>query len=166
MPVHITEEYKHIADFLEKHPVGVLATSDASGKPSAATVYYKADDQLNIYFITKDGTAKHRNLQANSQASFVVYEAKTQTTVQANGTVELIEDAGRFQDIFASILQSSVATSGTAVPPIAKLTAGSYVAYRLRPKMVRMAVYIRPDEGNFERIFEVVVGSENDSLEY
>jgi hypothetical protein len=46
-------------------------------------------------------------------------------------------------------------TSEAGVPPISKLHAGDYVAYRISPKQIRMAMFIRPDPGGYE-LFETI----------
>jgi hypothetical protein len=46
------------------------------------------------------------------------------------------------------------------MPAIEKLEAGKYVAFVIQPVQVRMAVYARPDPGEYTELFETVEGSE------
>lgn len=154
MPVHVSESQEHILDFLKQNAVAVLATVDNHKHPHAAAIYYVVDDDLCFFFITKRETAKNQNLQKNHQAALVIYEASSQTTVQANGSVNEETDATKAQDIFKKVLKLSLATSETGVPPISKLQAGAYIAYKFKPESVRMASFVRPDGGTAEKIFE------------
>jgi len=156
MPVHLTEERERILDFLKKHEIGVLATVDPNGEPSAATIYFTVDDNLNISFLTKTGTKKHDNLKRHNHAMLVVSEAQTQTTVQIKGIATEVTDAAEADKVFRAILRVAMATSDAGMLPISKLQAGGYVVYQIKPKEIRMAVYIRPDPGDYSTIFETV----------
>lgn len=154
MSIEISESKEHILDFLKQNTTAVLATASKDGEPHAATIYYMIDDDLNFYFITKRDTTKSQNLKSGGRAALAIYEEGTQTTVQAVGKVEEEMDVTKTQKVFSNILKISMATSESGTPPISKLQAGPYVAYRLTPDSVRMASFIRPDSGSYERIFE------------
>ena len=156
MPLAITEESAEAIKFLQKHHIGVLATADTSGSPHAATIYFAADKDLNIYFITKKGTTKQRNLSTNPVASLAVYEADTQSTVQIKGDVSLVQP-DTFQAVFAKILAISAETSESAVPPFSRLEGNEYEGYCLKPKVIRLAVYTRPEHDTFDKLFDVIV---------
>jgi hypothetical protein len=47
-------------------------------------------------------------------------------------------------------------TSEAGIPPIVKLSAGDFSAFKLRPVQARMAVYNRPDPGSYDEVFEVL----------
>jgi general stress protein 26 len=156
MPVQLSEKRERILDFLKNHEIGVLATVDPNGNPSAATIYFTVDDALNISFLTKTGTKKHDNLTRHAHAVLVVYEASSQTTAQVQGIALEVTNEKEAQQIFADILKVSMQTSEGGVPPISKLQAGEYVTYRISPKEIRMAVYIRPDSGHYNSLFETI----------
>lgn len=156
MSLAITDESAEVIKFLSKHHIGVLATADKNGMPHAATVYFAVDKDLNIYFITKTGTTKHRNLSSNPVASLAVYEADSQSTVQIRGTVEIV-DADTFQSVFAKILHVTAETSESVVPPFSRLEGYGYEGYRLKPSSMRLAVYTRPEHNTFDKLFDVVV---------
>lgn len=108
MSIDTSESRSRIVDFLNQQGVGVLATADSSGKPHAATVYVTSDEPLNLYFVTKRDTQKCRNLQANPRAAIAVYNAATQTTLQAEGTVVEVTDAQQQEWIFKDIWSLSL----------------------------------------------------------
>jgi general stress protein 26 len=156
MSIEISDSRSKIVDFLTKNHLGVLATASLSGKPHAVAVYYVIDSDLNFFFITKENTEKHKNLQQNPNASLAVYDAKTQTTLQVDGQVTLDEDPQSFMNVFTQILRISMDMSEGAVPPISKLKAGEHHLYRLSPKNMRLAEYTKPEHGNLGDLFEIV----------
>lgn len=156
MPVTISKERANISEFIKNHPAGVLATANTGGSPHAACVYFVTDDELNIYFVTKEETTKHKNLQQNPLASLAIYDERAQATLQANGKAEVIKDIELFTELFNRILDISVEGSGVSRPPVSKLFAGNYFMYKLTPHSLRLAEYTKPDIGDFENLFQVV----------
>lgn len=160
MPVTIHKKHENAHDFLKHHPVGVLATVDPNGEPHAAAIYFTIDSDSTISFLTKSGTKKADNLEHNNHAELVVYEAETQTTVQATGMATKIEDSAEMNAIFTKILNASLEASDTSLLPISKLREGEYVVYTLRPKQIRMAVFSRPKSGEYDDLFKTIVPEE------
>lgn len=155
MPIDVNESRQHITQFLSQHTVGVLATADATGKPHAATVYVAHDQQLNLYFITKRETQKSWDLTANPWGAIAIYDADTQTTVQARGAVSEVQDTTQTEWVFTEIWRIAQRTSSN-IPPTVRMSAGGYVVYRLSAPTLRMATFNRPDPAQYETIFEVV----------
>lgn len=147
----ISEESKsRILDFMEHHPVGVLATVAPSGDPDATTIYYATQDDFVITFITKHDTKKTDNINHNNHVILVAHEAASQTVLQVRGIAEEITDVNEANEAFRATLRASLRTSESGVPPVSKLHMGEYVAFRIRPKEIRMAVFVRPDTGGYE----------------
>jgi general stress protein 26 len=151
-----SESRKHLAEFLDKNQVGVLASTSRAGKPHAATIYFTHDQQLNIYFVTKKNTQKSRNLQENHQAAIAIYDASAQMTVQAEGLVMEVTDAKQTEWIFNDIWHIASRTSPNSAPPPSRLSAGAYVVYRLAAPSLRMATFVRQDPLDYDTIFEVI----------
>lgn len=156
MPIDIIESRKHITEFLNSHKVGVLATVDSAGKPHAATIYLTYDLQLNFYFVTKKETQKNRNLKDTGRAAIAVYDADSQTTVQAEGTISEVVDTQLAEGIITEIWSVALQTSQSHIPPTSKLAAGGYIVYRLTASSLRMATFNRPDSADYDSIFETV----------
>lgn len=154
MPVSVKHNQNDAFQFLKKHKVGVLATVDPNGEPHAAAIYFNVEDGKSITFMTKTGTKKADNLRHNNHAVLVVYEASSQTTVQLTGTTEEVSDLHEANAIFGQVMNTSTEESNTPVPPISRLQEGDYVAYRLNPAETRMAVFNKPDFGNFQDLFQ------------
>jgi len=155
MPVKIFEDKNQITKFIHQHPVGVVATADSSGTVHAATVYFVADDQLNIYFVTKEQTQKAKNLQQNPSVALALYDAENQTTLQVQGTASILKNIGEFMGIYNQILDASTQTSSSERSPVSKLNAGDYLMYCIKPRSLRLAEYTNPDHGDFDIFREV-----------
>lgn len=146
---------EHLTDFLNKHSVGVLATCTPNGKPHAATVYLTYDRQFNIYFLTKKDTQKSRNLQSNNQAAIAIYDAASQTTVQAEGAVIEVTDPDQVAWVMNDIWRIALSISPTSAPPQARLVAGGYIAYKLITPSLRMATFVQQNPEDYDGIFEI-----------
>ena len=150
-----SESNRRIFDFLSKHQAGVLAAVDDHCEPHATVIYFSVHADFDITFTTKIGTKKHDVLDKNNHVMLVVFDQSAQATVQVIGRAEEITDETEFNRAFLSTAMTSLKTSQGGVPPIAKIHAGSYVAYRIIPDEIRMAMYIRPPSGN-AGIFETI----------
>lgn len=129
------------------HYSGVLSTSGADGQPHGAVVYYLPESDLSLYFVTKEETQKYKNIQQNKHVAFVVYDEKTQATLQIHGTVEVINDMEKKRETIHNMTNSSIALSGTLLPPAYKQQAGDYVVLRLIPRAIDLAVYSQSGSG-------------------
>lgn len=149
------ESSQRIYEFLKTHPVGVLATVDPNNDPHAVAIYYSVDEGFNLSFTTKHDTKKHDNLKHNAHVMLVAHEESSQTTVQVTGVAEEVTDSSEANEIFKETVKAAMQTSDSGVPPISKLYAGSYEAWRIKPRQIRMAVFIRPDPGGYD-IYETM----------
>lgn len=156
MSVKIEQSRDKINDFLKGSRVGVLATADKKATPHAAAIYFVVDEELNFFFVTKEKTIKHKNLQENPHVSLAVYDAKVQTTLRVEGKAAVIENVNQFMELFNKLLKVSLDTGDSPRPPVSKLFAGDYYMYKLEPKQVRLAEYMKPDRGDFSDLFEVI----------
>jgi len=165
MTIAIGESRQHLVEFLEHNKVGVLATTSKQGKPHAATVYITFDQDLNLYFVTRKETRKSRNLQSNNQIAIAIYNAASQTTLQAEGTAIEVSDPGKMQWVFNDIWRIATQTSPTNQPPQAQLMgAGDYVVYKLAAPSLRLATYAQQGSAHSGEIFSVVPTQEETHL--
>jgi general stress protein 26 len=142
-------------DFLRANPVGVLATVDPQGDPYAAVIYYSVNKDFDVTFTTKRNTKKNDDIQHNDHVQLTVYEAASQTMAQLTGIAKEITDALEAQEAFRATVQASLRTSLAGLPPVSKLQAGYYIAYKIHPKQLRMAVFSRPTS-ELDEIFQTV----------
>ena len=149
------ESPRRILDFLQAHPTGVLATTDFFNKPHAAVIYHHVSSSYEITFVTKSDTKKYENMLKNNNVMLVAYDSFTQTTAQITGTVQEIKDAKQVQKALAHMLKVAEQTSQEGDPPVSKLYAGRYTAFRLHPEIIHMAVFLRPGPSGYD-LFETI----------
>jgi general stress protein 26 len=145
---------ERILEFLNNHPTAVLATVGPDCNPHASVIYYAVDAALTVRFITKNRTEKSDNLHLHNRLSMVVYDDITQTIVTMAGAAAEVTDQEDISKVFRCTLRASLHTGANAVPPIAKLNAGEYVAYQFKPDFVHMIAYNEPLTGSGRRMFE------------
>lgn len=151
-----SDKKQRIHDFLFATSVGVLSSVNPEGDPHGAVIYFSINEQSVITFLTKSGTRKYDNLKHHDHAMLTVFDAKSQTTVQITGRATEITDNYDINEIAEKTLTASIKTSDGGMPPIMKLKAGEYVAFKIEPVQIRMAVYARSDPGDYAELFETV----------
>lgn len=144
-----------ISLFIADHYSGVLGTSSVHNQPHGTVVYYLPETDLSLYFVTKEHTQKYKNIQENNQVSFVIYDEASQTTLQIHGEVHIVDELEKKRETLHNMTNSSIALSGTLLPPAYKLDAGDYVVLQLIPRSIDLAIYSRSDSG--DDIYESLV---------
>lgn len=137
--------------FLRSHKAGVLATVSAEGRPHASAVYYVADENFNIYFLTLLNTRKITAMQANPYVAFTVGTQHAPQTIQIEGVaVELSHE----EDVLAHIpeLVKTLTSDSTYYAPITRLDQSDVVVMKIRAEWIRWADYTSPQSGG-ENIF-------------
>lgn len=142
--------------FLKQNAAGVLSTVDPDGNPHGVVIYYVVDDEFVISFLTRAGTKKYDNLKHHNHVMFTVFDAKSQTTVQVTGRAEEITNNYDINGVAGKVLGASLKTNKIGLMPINKLEVGPYVAFTIQPVQIRMAVYARPDPGDYTNMVESI----------
>ncbi|MEO7363982.1 MAG: pyridoxamine 5'-phosphate oxidase family protein, partial [Candidatus Saccharimonadales bacterium] len=145
-----------IYDFLFESSIGVLSSTDPNGDPHGAVIYFTITKDFEVAILTKSGTRKYDNLMRNSHVMLTVFDSKTQSTAQLTGIAHEVKNGFDMNAIAARIQGTSLKTSETGLAPLSKLEAGSFVAFRIEPVQVRMAVYASSGAGNHAQLFETV----------
>ena len=153
------ESREQILEFLQSHASGVLVTADTAANPYGAVVFYTVNDDFSIQFATKTETQKFKNIEQNGQVAFVCYDETTQTSLQLSGTAEIIQDPAEEEKAIHNMHQLSETTSTSNLPPAEKLYAGAYRAVRIVPRVIKLAVFVRPDAESNEDLYEVLTFS-------
>lgn len=151
-----SDREQRIFDFLFNTSVGVLSSTDPDGNPHGAVIYYSINRNFEVAFLTKSNTKKYDNIVRNKHVMLTVFDPLTQTTVQVTGIAKEIKDGSAVKGTAVRVLGTSLKSSNAGLMPISKLEAGSFTAFRINPVQVRMAVYARPDHGNYNELFETI----------
>ena len=155
-PVDLSDRRRRMYDFLHEHPVGVVSTTDPDGNPHGAVIYFTVDKNFIIRFMTKKQTRKYDNLIHNNRMMLTVFEPLTQSTIQFEGTAIEREGQNATNEVATSLFDTPLATSDSGLPPLAKLQAGAFTTFRVIPILIRMAIYARPETGDYNELFESI----------
>ncbi len=149
-----SETANNIFEELSARHVATLGTIEHDGTPHLSVVYYDVSNQFEITFATKKKTLKHKNIQKNNNIKLLVFDEHTQLTVQVSGKTEVIKNDKQKLSVLDKMFELS-SSDDFQEPPISKLYAGDYIAYRVTPKRITMALFMRPQTGSYD-MFEVL----------
>lgn len=153
---HFSDRKQRILAFLRENPTGVLSTVTPDGNPHGVVIYFRVNTDFTVSFLTKTGTRKYDNILHDNHVMLTVFEPHSQATAQVIGVAQKLADSYEINELAATILTISMETSEAGTPPISKLVSGDYAAFRIEPLQIRMAVYDRPDSGEYGQLFESV----------
>jgi nitroimidazol reductase NimA-like FMN-containing flavoprotein (pyridoxamine 5'-phosphate oxidase superfamily) len=136
-----TEHNSHqkVHRFLRQHPVGVLSTVDADGKPWGSAVYYVADAEFNFYFVTRVETFKFENVAARPFAALTIADPVSQVTVQVAGEITKVPVHEYMATLFDKLATIRPTGDYNWTPPISKLHAGNFMPLQLTPTKLQYA---------------------------
>jgi uncharacterized protein YhbP (UPF0306 family) len=139
----MSDEYERVCSFLKSHPMGVLSTAGAAGTVWGAAVYYLADEDLNIYFVTRTGSFKYKNIETQPFAALTVADPDDQITVQLSGRIERMP-INKYMNVFFDKF-AAMRPEGDYqwAPPIDKVHEGNYMPLQLTPSHLQYADYGR-----------------------
>ncbi len=140
--------------FLERHKTGVLATVSPEGTAHASMVYYTADDNFNIYFLTLTNSRKFASIQAHPQVAFTVSIPDVPQTLQIEGMamdISLDEEGARKKDQLFEVLNSNP----WFYAPVTKLDPATSAIVWVRPTWIRWADYAFEQNGT-EHVFKEI----------
>lgn len=129
-----------ILEYLAKHRVIALSTSDTHNILHSAAVYVYAKEPKEWYILSKQDTKKMRNLSEQPRFSAVVFDRHDNSTLQARGIASKVEDSSAIGETMAAMAKI-YGTERDYLPPIAKIDAGQYVVAKLEIEWLRFAGY-------------------------
>ncbi len=151
-----TDRQRRIHDFLSQQHVGVLSTVTPDNDPHGAVVYYCLGEDFTICLLTKKGTRKYDNIMHNNHVMMTVFEPASQAIAQILGIATEYSAAKEVTEISNKIFKRMMQSHDNQLPPLVKLQAGAFTAFVIEPVQIRMAVYSRPDSGDYNELFESI----------
>lgn len=132
---------KKILEYLAKHRVIALSTSDTHNILHSAAVYVYAKEPKEWFILSKLDTKKMRNLSKQPRFSAVVFDRHdSNSTLQARGIASKVEDRDTIGETMTAMAKI-YGTENDYLPPIAKIEAGQYVVVKLSVEWLRFAGY-------------------------
>lgn len=125
---------------LQKSRLGVVSTVCGNAKPESAFVYFAFDENLNIYFATKDKSRKYKNILENKNVSFVMATENPPQTLQLEGVGSVHSEVDDQKHLFQELVGLSSFKHFSS--PISQQTAGGLKFIKISPSWIRF--------GNFE----------------
>ncbi len=147
---------RRIYNFLHANAIGVLSSTSTNGRPHGAVIYFTVNHDFEVSFLTKSLTRKYDNLTHDNHVMLTVFDPATQTTAQISGLAHEIADSKTINKIAGTVLASSIHVNPAGVPPIEKLNAGDYVAFKIKPSQIRLAIYANPQAGEYHELFDSI----------
>lgn len=133
--------YKEPYEFLNRHKLAILSTTDGKTEVWGAAIYYIIDDSLAFYFFTKTDSKKYQHILKNSHAAVTVVDDETQTTVQASGHVEEVPEEEQ-NEAYRKLAVIHPPGDFSWKPPVSKLTdKGQTVVLKLQPTILQFAEF-------------------------
>src|SRR3989338_3166814 len=132
-----------IASFLglQKSRLGVVSTISEENKPESAFVYYTFDEKLNIYFATRDGSRKYKNILKNKNVAFAMATENPPQTLQLEGVASVYDNLDEQRYMFQELV--GLASLKHISSPISQQTkSGGLQFIKISPTWIRF--------GNFE----------------
>jgi general stress protein 26 len=125
---------------------GVISTIAEVG-PESAFVYYDADEDFSIYFVTVLDSRKHRNIQINNEVSFVVSSINPPQTVQIQGKAIEVLDKEVLKNALVNYIDIATYQMKDSAPLTKMNIDGGMIVYKIEPTWVRWSDYSDSNEG-------------------
>lgn len=117
-------------EFLRGRNTMVVSSVSDLGEPQASTVYFTADNDFNLYFMTSKGSRKCQNLTANGKVAFVVGTGPEVITIQGGGVAESLEE--NEAKVFFNLIEK-VAFRSPWQWPVNLLAKEGYCTFKIKP---------------------------------
>ena len=134
-----TSNYNLIRSYVDKNTIATLGTINEDGVIHSAAIYVCADeDQPIVYFLTKQGTRKLKNLRTHPQVSLTIVNPSENSTLQADGEAFEVSEGHVIDSVMGKISREHDYANDW-LPPIAKIRAGAYVVVGITLTSARLA---------------------------
>lgn len=143
-------------DFLKSHSAGVLSTVSEDGKAHGSAIYYVADENFNIYFLTLKTSRKCANLCANPSVALTVGRQDIPQTVQLEGVASVLQHPEEIGE-HAEALMKALTSNSRYYAPLTKLDNDETAIVWIQPKWIRWADYTSQEHGSKAVLKEITL---------
>lgn len=128
--------------FLAEHTIGTLSTVDINGNVHGAVIYYLAQGEMNIYFVSRTGTTKIRDIELHQEVALTIFEASSAQTLQISGKARHENDQDTIDYVFNNIVKQRPYSGVMLMPPVTALKdSGDYIVICIEPTEVKFSDY-------------------------
>lgn len=137
--------------FLRRHSTAVLSTVSSKKEPHATMIFYVADDNFNIHFLTRIDTRKFKAIQKNPRVALTVSTTDVPQTLQIEGTARSIAQDDETSSMKPQLFKVLNANHWFYAP-ITKQDVTMVHEMRIEPTWIRWSDYAFAKDGD-ENIF-------------
>lgn len=136
---------------LQKSRLGVVSTVNEDNKPESAFLYFAFDENLNIYFVTKDNSRKFKNIKNNNNVAFTSGTENPPQTLQLEGIATIHDDLKDQKHLFQELV--ALASAKHFAPPISQQSTGGLQFVKISPQWIRFGNFeIRKKDDTFQEV--------------
>ena len=140
--------HKKAIEFINQHHMAVIGTSTPQYAVTTSVIYYLPQKNGQVRFVTKNHTAKYKNIVASPQVSLTIVDPTKPKAVTISGAAAEITDPSKVHQTVEQMLQLAQAKLHD-IAPIAKLTEGDFVVFEITPADIMLSDYSgKIGEGN------------------
>lgn len=128
--------------YLKSHHIAALSTVSREAEPHGALIYIFTDPDLSFYFFTKANTKKAHDIVDNKKAALTVFDPILPRTIQAEGTIQKVNDTALYDKLFEFFMQQASKEEEGLYwpPPLSKVyVEGELELYKFEPNWLRFA---------------------------
>lgn len=154
MDTDIDRARKDALAFLKHHKTAVLASASQRGEPHAAMIFYVADDNFNIHFLTRVDTRKFDAIKKNPKVAITIATTDIPQTLQIEGdarSIAMDDETSSMRLKLFDILGSNHWFKA----PLTKQDMTMVHEMRIEPTWIRWSDYAFEQDGN-EHIFKEI----------
>jgi len=153
-----------VKEFIDRHPLGVVAVNIKHRAPHVRSVFIVADEQLNLYFITRSRTKKYEAIKNDHNVAVTITDLHAQQSMTATGPVtEVTADGTIFEAIFKKLSTIKPPGNDSWLPPIIKLQSGEYVIFQIVPDEMQFAEFGDTLKLESAQTFQTVIGDDHEA---
>lgn len=135
----------------QKSRLGIVSTISEDTKPESAFVYYAFDENLNIYFVTKDASRKFKNILKNKNVAFAMATENPPQTLQLEGVASVHNDKEDQKHLFQELV--GLASAKHFSSPISQQPNGGLQFIQITPTWIRFGNFeVRKHGDTFEEV--------------
>jgi nitroimidazol reductase NimA-like FMN-containing flavoprotein (pyridoxamine 5'-phosphate oxidase superfamily) len=149
----VTKKREEALSFLQEHATGVLATCGTDNQPHASAIFYVADENFNIHFLTLLNSRKYKAMKENPRVAFTAGTMDVPQTIQIEGVAEEILHEREKNEQAAKLIDLLMEHSKRYYAPLIKMDRSEIVLTWIQPKWIRWADYSAMDKTGTENVW-------------
>ena len=115
---------KYFQTFLDNALTMVLATVKKGKYPRASTLFFAADNDHNLYFVSSSNSQKVKNINENSNVAAVIESDDASVNLQIDGKAKELKTE-KERSVWFDKLAKKIASNSHLWPPIFHISSGS-----------------------------------------